>query len=72
MLLRTSEPPRSTHYTRHDLDREARGAIKTLGRFRRWELVIFGNGHVQLVVHYVPRSRLVNCVNGEATFRISI
>ena len=44
-----------SRYTKDDLDKEAKAAIKGLGRFLRWELLLFENGYVQLAVYYVCR-----------------
>jgi hypothetical protein len=53
MLLRqTATEHRSSRYRRQDLDTEARRAVKRLGRYRGWDLVIFGNGFVQLIALY--------------------
>jgi hypothetical protein len=45
----------ASRYTKEDLDREAKAAIKGLGRFLRWELMICDHGVVQLAVYYVCR-----------------
>ena len=44
-----------SRYTKEGLDKEARAAVRGLGRFLRWELVIYEHGVVQLAVYYVCR-----------------